>query len=111
MNTMALTVTGLVEALSSAPPPARETVVAALERLDRWYGERPPVDATGDTAADMRLADLFRTLLYVEDWPMRKRMIQTQIIFTDGLPPDDPFQRVARRWWLDIDRSDTGAPS
>lgn len=111
MNAYAATFSHMTDVLMSAARVRVQTLPYALRRCalrGGWNKPYPPIDRTDNAVADGRLADLFRSLFEFEDPEMQKSILHAHTQFTEGMPPNDPFQTVVRRWWLDIDREQNG---
>lgn len=81
-------------------------IVQALELWSGWAIDVSPTGATGDDAADKRLADAFRVLISLDDAPARQQWIESQVFSTNDFPPPnqpaDLYRTTLIAWWLAI---------
>ncbi|WP_421849957.1 hypothetical protein [Oricola sp.] len=83
------------------------TIVDALAMWgEQWSGDVPPVDSTGDTEADAKLARVFDDLIRVDSDDDALRIVQDQLFHTDHFPDPtrdiEAWRPVLMRWWLAI---------
>lgn len=94
--------------LVTKPAPAAETaspsIIDALAMWSSWHLDVPPVDATGDYRADLRLADAFRMLAYLQEPKKQLHWIERMVFSpSDCLGPGetpDPVRKALILWWL-----------
>lgn len=77
-------------------------IIEALALHGHWHGDHSPLGTTGDYALDIKLADAFRMMLYLEDVKARLDWIQREVTAPRRQPPDHRYHADLCAWWLDL---------
>lgn len=78
------------------------TLDTVIDLCPQWFKDTPPIDATGDPAKDMVLADAYRMMIYLDDPHHRMAWLEKKIRRRRDAPS---VLDVFRRWWLDLNEA------
>lgn len=84
------------------PRAGRTSILGPLSTCAGWHGDAPPTGASGSYALDMRLADAFRMLVYLNEPSARLRWIEREVSDPGGRHTGDPYRAALIGWWMAI---------
>lgn len=89
----------------SAPFPLRTaepSITDALATWSAWHADFGPSGSTGNLALDLRIADAFRMMIFLDDPTKRLRWIEREVSDPAGKHVGCPYRAELCAWWLSI---------